>query len=81
MGVVGIDCVAMFKRIYPENFVRVTEVSEVGKAAVITADFPDGKFYFAATKGEVSPSYDTFDKAKKDAERLGGVHVGKEDRE
>lgn len=67
------EFVASFRRVYPENFIHIKDVSTMGKVAVITSEFPDGEFYFAVTKGEVSPSFNSFEAARKDAEKMNSL--------
>ena len=54
-----------FRRIYPEDFIQIFSVEEIGENYIFGVDFPDGTFYFVVTEYSVSSSYNSFDEAKR----------------
>lgn len=59
------DAIKQFRRIYPEleisAFFEAFNPDKKGEASnfIVTADFPDGTFYFIVTENSVSSSYNT----------------------
>lgn len=65
------DAIKQFRRIYPEReisaFAEAFNPDKKGEASnfIITADFPDGTFYFTVDSYSVSSSYNTKEDAKR----------------
>ncbi len=57
------DAIDMFKKIYPEKEISGLAEKIDNNNYLIKGEFPDGTFYFVATKSTLSPAYNT----KKDA--------------
>jgi hypothetical protein len=64
------EAVKMFKRIYPEDDVKVYSKKVVGDKVIIGAEMKDGFFYFIADIESrfpcISHSYDTLEEAERD---------------
>jgi len=58
------DFIKTFKRIYPEDFIRVLRVNIIDEnTAILGTAFPDGLFFFVVGNGSVSSSYNSEDEA------------------
>lgn len=57
------DAYKMFKSVYPERYVNGFAQAIDTTHSLITADFPDGRFYFIVTPSSVSSSYDNREQA------------------
>lgn len=59
------DAIDMFKKIYPEKEIHGSAEKINKNNYLIKGDFPDGTFYFVATKTTLSPAYKTKEEAIK----------------
>ena len=59
------EAIKQFRSIYPETFIKIAEVEAFDDTFIIGAYFPDGKFWFIVRSCMVSPSYDTYEDAKR----------------
>jgi hypothetical protein len=55
----------MFKRIYPETFVKIVRLEQVEERYIIQATFPDGNYWFIVDDCSVSNSYDSYSDARR----------------
>ncbi len=54
-----------FKQVYPERDIMIYHCNIFGEKAIVTAEFPDGTFYFVVTERSVSSAYRSFEDAQK----------------
>ncbi len=54
-----------FKKVYSERDIMVNNCNIFGEKAIVTAEFPDGTFYFVVTERSVSSAYRSFEDAQK----------------
>lgn len=55
----------MFKSVYPERDIYAYAKEIDGENCLVTADFPDGRFYFVVSQNCVSASYNSEEQAVK----------------
>ena len=55
----------MFKKIYPEEFIRIVRLEQVEERYIIQATFPDGNYWFIVDDCSVSNSYDSYSDARR----------------
>lgn len=58
------NVIKQFRFIYPENEIHIVGIHEFKDKAIVTANFPDGRYFFVVDEHSVSYSYDTFDRAR-----------------
>ena len=58
------EIIKSFRKVYPEENIEIVKTEGLWpNRYLITADFPDGRFYFLVTPNSVSSAFDSREKA------------------